>query len=657
MSKPVEGQLGLEDFFDLPETPQNTAFRCNTYDEFCRKHRLLLNRQQAEAVKAVDGPNLLLAVPGSGKTTVMIARIGYMIACKGITPSSILAMTYTKAATKDMNKRFSKMFKKTLGVDVEFRTINGVSDVIIKRFGYSSGIPSRKLMDNEGSRSAVIRQIMQKYQSSYPTDAEVQEAALAISYAKNMMLTISEISTIQTRVKNVDSIYLDYQEYLEDHDRMDYDDQMIFALQILQTNTFALEKLREEYQYICVDEAQDTSKIQHEIIRLLAGPKANLFMVGDEDQSIYGFRAAYPKALLDFTVEYPEGRVLLMERNYRSSRQIVDAAQAFISENTDRIAKTMVANRDYEDTDIEFIPAPSRKIQYEILLESIKDGPTDTAVLFRENDSMIPLANLCLRQNIPFKAKKTDFHFFTNRAVCDVLAFLRFANDQYDEASFMRIYFKSRYRFSKDMAERAAAYANKNKLKITVALIQMPGLYPYQVDYAKRFAGAMNLLAEMTDGVEAIQYVEEKLGYEEFAESSEISLSKVSTLEALARQERTTKTLLSRTPFLERELGKEKIGTGKGVTFSTVHSSKGLEYDTVYLIDVFDGSFPISEKPTWTMSSEEHKNYMEERRLFYVAITRARHTLRVFRIAQCKSSFVTELERITQDTKRPSATF
>jgi DNA helicase-2/ATP-dependent DNA helicase PcrA len=640
MRNPVDGQFGIDGFFDLPSVTTEYP-SCDTYEEFCHKYKISLNNQQAEAVQAVVGPNLLLAVPGSGKTTVLIARLGYMIICKGISPKNILAMTYTKAATQDMNKRFAKVFGKKLGEEMEFRTINGISDIIVKRYGRKAGLAPRELVADENKSNAIIRQILIKYLDSYPTDGDIKEAALMISYAKNMVMSITDIRNEKFSLKKAAEIYNDYCIYMDDHGLMDYDDQIIYALDILRNNPDILQQLRDEYQYICVDEAQDTSKIQHQLIYVLAGPRANLFMVGDEDQSIYGFRAAFPQALLDFRENYPGGRVLLMERNYRSTATIVGKAGTFIEKNSDRYDKKIIPNRSGGE-DVVSIEVATRNEQYEYLLDVIRRKPEDTAIIYRENDSMIPLANLCLKHGLPFKAKGLNLHFFTNKVVQDIANFMRLGKSPIDEVAFMRTYYKSYYKFRKDVAEAAVKVAKADGVTILDALYSLPNLSPAQQSNAKQYSYAITRLSKINDPTAAIDYVLEDLGYQDYIETNELGEAKIGIMRVLAGQEKTIEDFLNRLAFLEMELEKSHT-KADAVTFTTVHSSKGLEYDTVYLLDAFDGLFPCNNKSTGNMTRKEYKEYMEERRLFYVAITRAKNKLVVFDIQSLPSKFINEI--------------
>ena len=285
-------------------------------------HMAALNPQQRAAVAAVDGPVLLLAVPGSGKTTVLITRLGYMTEVCGIAPESILTMTYTVAATQEMRARFAARFGEAEAARMEFRTINGVAARIIALYSRMYGRTPPDLLQSESETTPLLLQLWQSINHEYAAESTLKELRTAITYIKNMCLTDAEIDELETDLENLPELYRAYQQALKARHKMDYDDQLCFALQILNAAPAVAAAFRKRYRYFCVDESQDTSRVQHEIIRVLAQQSGNLFMVGDEDQSIYGFRAAYPQALMDFEKTYPGARVLLMEENYRSREPI-----------------------------------------------------------------------------------------------------------------------------------------------------------------------------------------------------------------------------------------------------------------------------------------------------------------------------------------------
>ncbi|MBQ9746761.1 MAG: ATP-dependent helicase, partial [Clostridia bacterium] len=307
--------------------------------EFKENFNIQLNEQQLAAVKAVDGHVLLLAVPGSGKTTVLITRLGYMVYCLGIEPRSILTMTYTVAATHEMRERFCSVFGEEMREALEFRTINGVCAKIIASYEQLTRGRAFTLVTDEKELSTALSAIYKECTGEFPTESDIKGVRTMITYAKNMLLSAEEVEGMDEEGLPFSKIYQKYNSMLKAQKLMDYDDQMVYAHKILRMYPEILERVAKRYRYICVDEAQDTSKIQHAIISLLAKNSGNLFMVGDEDQSIYGFRAAYPQALLAFEAEHTGAKVLKMEENFRSGTKIVEAADRFIGKNTLRHPK------------------------------------------------------------------------------------------------------------------------------------------------------------------------------------------------------------------------------------------------------------------------------------------------------------------------------
>ena len=330
---------------------------------------ITLSPQQLTAVQAVEGPVLLLAVPGSGKTTVLVTRLGYMVKCCSVYPEEILTLTYTVAATKDMAERFRYLFGSELALRMEFRTINGICSKVIYEYGRRIGKTAFELLTDEKQIAGMLSQIYVQEAGEYPTESDLQSVRSYITYIKNSMLSESEIREFEKECEGIPiaRIYQRYCSRMREEKLMDYDDQLLHAYTILKKVPQVLSDFQKKYHYICVDEAQDTSRIQHEIIKLLAGANDNLFMVGDEDQSIYGFRAAYPQALLDFEKDHKNAQVLLMEENFRSNARIVERADHFIRKNTLRHKKEMHATREPQQ-DVHVIELSSRGAQYTCLL-------------------------------------------------------------------------------------------------------------------------------------------------------------------------------------------------------------------------------------------------------------------------------------------------
>lgn len=460
-----------------------------TFTEFVHNYHIQLNEQQMQAVQATEGPVLLLAVPGSGKTTVLVSRLGYMIYCLGITPESILTVTYTVAATNDMRRRFAGMFGEVDAERLEFRTINGISQKVLQYFARRTGKTPFQVADKEAV--AVIKQSFLEVTGKYATENDIKETQLDITYAKNMRLTQKEIGKMDTDVDNFPEIFRTYNNKLRQMQMIDYDDQMIYALRILEQYPEVLAHFREQYRYFCVDEAQDTSKIQHDMIDLLAAQSRNLFMVGDEDQSIYGFRAAYPQAFISFEDRHQGARILLMETNYRSRQEIVRAADALIRRNKNRHPKKMTAAREAGGCVTE-IKAVSRQGQYNYLLKVAQDCEQETAVLYRNNESALPLIDLLERKGLSYRVKSSDMTFFSHPVVNDICDFIQLSLDPWDGETFLRIYYKMGAGISK-MAATEAVNANTRRLTLLDTVAEMDGVSVYTRKQCKALATHLDL--------------------------------------------------------------------------------------------------------------------------------------------------------------------
>lgn len=608
-----------------------------TYQEFKNKYSLKLNKQQDEAVQSVKGSTLLLAVPGSGKTTVLVSRLGYMIYGLGIDPESILTMTYTIAATKDMKSRFVSFFGDEYAERLEFRTINGVCAKIIMRYESLMGRKAFELVTDERQTATLISQIYRDVEKDFPTESDIKTIRTLITYVKNMMLSRDEIKTYDEGIA-FSEIYEKYNFHLRSSKRMDYDDQMLYAYKILNQYPDILAEVREKYKYICVDEAQDTSKIQHAIIKLIAGDIPNLFMVGDEDQSIYGFRAAYPDALLNFESDYKNSKILLMEENFRSKGNIVSMAQRFIEGNKYRHKKNMYTERDM-GKNVRKIELSAREAQYSYLLQVASNPEKYTAVLYRDNESALPLIDLFERNGIKYNAKAFDSSFFSNRVVRDIADIINFSANFYDTELFLRIYYKLSTYLTKEMAQAACRISEERGISILDAIFELDGLSKGTEKACRSIYTHFHSLASEKAG-NIIYRIANFMGYNDYLERMGIKTGKISILENIASRIYSGNEFLERLGELAEIVSNHKYDRECRFVLSTVHSSKGLEYDCVYLIDVIDSFFPETVVTNYNNADEDEiKAYEEERRLFYVAVTRAREELAVFSYAREISCF------------------
>lgn len=614
------------------------------YTDFKNKYGIILNDQQDAAVQAIEGPVLLLAVPGSGKTTVLVSRLGYMIYEQGIDPGNVLTITYTVAATADMKARFVSKFGDEFADRVEFRTINGICQLILNYFGRITGKKPFDLADKKANE--IIKTVFKEINKSFATESDIKNISTAISYAKNMCLTQEEIDELKVEVDNFSDIYSEYNRLLKENSLIDYDDQMVYAYKILKNTPAVLEHFQNLYRYICVDEAQDTSKIQHMIIQLLANKYNNLFMVGDEDQSIYGFRAAYPQGLLDFEKNHSNAKVLLMESNYRSRSEIVVEADAFIQKNKYRHKKTMRATRESGGC-IRNIELSNRRNQYNYLLKVAKDCKIQTAVLYRNNESVIPLIDLLDKNNVSYNLKKSDMVFFSHPVVTDILDILRFSLDPTNPEIFMRIYYKMGIPLKKVYAQQMANMAD-GKQNVFSYANQVKDMPAYSINACKYLINDLNYIAKATAD-KAIYSVMNKLAYDSYITDHGMDYVKADILQLLSNNISTVTAFLDRIVELQGLFEVGKSDRTANFILSTMHSSKGIEYDQVYLMDMLNGVMPSDTDKGKKKSESEEMLLEEERRLFYVAMTRAKEQLHIFTFKDGSTSdFCKEVFKINE---------
>ena len=602
-----------------------------TPEEFTARYMPQFSEQQKAAVRETEGPVLLLAVPGSGKTTVLVTRLGYMALCCGIDPAHILAVTYTVAATRELRARFTARFPELAGQTPEFRTINGLSSKIIEACGRQRG-PAFALQENAGELAALVGRIYQALNGDYPTDSTIREVRTAITYCKNMMLSADEIAAQDFGLPRFSELYTHYCAALREARQMDYDDQMAYALAILRKQPEILAEFQVRYPYLCVDESQDTSRVQHAIIELLAKKTGNLFMVGDEDQSIYGFRAAYPEALLRFSSVWPGAKTLLLEDNYRSTPEILAACNSLISKNANRIKKDLLpmlpggapvlchhaANSEQE----------SRWIAAQIkTLHKAGTPYRDMAVLYRAHYITRGVEEILLKEKIPYTIY-SGVQFFARAEIKDALSYLRMIACR-DDLSFLRIANVPK----RNLGERRMAflkdYAAQNGCSLYDALRRNLDSELLRGTKGGKFVSLIESFTGIYDQMpvsELLAAVLNESGYEAMLRT-EGSQMRLDNLAELKQSVYTYETTCGEECTLEHYLAHVALFTNADlddprdqVRLMTVHSAKGLEFPHVFLCAMNEGIFP--SKKTRTLPGME-----EERRLCFVAMTRAQKAL------------------------------
>jgi DNA helicase-2/ATP-dependent DNA helicase PcrA len=604
-----------------------------TFEEFTGRFGVKLNERQREAVRATDGPVLLLAVPGSGKTTVIVARIAYMLYCLGVEPGRILTMTYTVAATNEMRARFAAKFGGEYAGSLEFCTINALCARIINRYGATRGREIFDLVEGQPGGGAAGR-IYRIYSALYgrpPSESDIRDIKTHITYCKNMQLRRSEMSSIKLEGADFSEIYEAYRTNLTRDRLMDYDDQLRHAFTILRKYPDILSELHNRYHYINVDEAQDTSRIQHSIIALLASGRRNLFMVGDEDQSIYGFRAAYPRALLEFDRVYAPAVTLLMERNYRSSGEIVERANRFIAQNTARYSKRMITANSWGEP-MRRTAVSDMALQYHYLADAAARSERETAVLYRNNDSALPVIDVLDKIGVKYSGGPSDAAFFTNYIVRDIAGIIRFALFPGELDLFLSIYRQLDLRLREDAVVRLSERCGASRRRDVIKTLLSDKLLGRTT--VARVVSLRDALGDIraARGSDTVTAAIELTGYGRYLKSKRADSQRISILKALAELNSGAEPLLRRLGEL-RELIIARAKGGGGVKsrfiLSTIHSAKGLEFDRVILIDAVQGVLPSVEVPADGSRLDERELALleEERRVFYVGITRAKRFL------------------------------
>lgn len=598
---------------------------------------LSFTQQQLQAIETIDGPVLLLAVPGAGKTTVMVSRIASMIYEHGIAPSSILTITFSKAGARDMRRRYEGLFGQLEKETPLFCTIHSFCYQVVGSYCQATGGVAPQLIEAR-ERSMALREIYQRINQEFLSEDLEEELVSNLSFIKNAMLRQEDVEqnekqpaekrVLETQVKNLWSIYKVYNNFKRDNGLMDFDDMLSYTLTILKKYPQILEYYQDRYPYLCVDEAQDTSKLQHAVIGLLAQKSQNLFLVGDEDQSIYRFRGACPENLLEFPKQYPKAKLLKMEENFRSTGEIVEHANRFISFNKQRYPKNMFTHNE-RGGPIEVKKLHDFADQYHAAIEAYLAEPGTTAFIYRNNLSAVPIADILDRNDVDFYIKEHKARLKNNYVVSDVLAFFSLSFDPKDFAAFSRIFYKTSSCLKRNMLSRipqGPLMEGESYFDRMVTLCdenQNTG----KIRYISMMVEQLHKM-EPVKAMECILYQIGYLGYLEFTSGAGYSMQaqKLNILMSLASRVSTVEQFLDRIDELDEIVVQHAQRPQARLTLTTAHSAKGLEFDTVVLLDCMDDIFPAhSAVEKWKLGMEEEME--EEARLFYVACTRARKRL------------------------------
>ena len=621
-----------------------------------RQKHIKLNEVQKQAVINSEGALLLLATPGSGKTTTMIMKIGYLIEVKGVKAEEIKAVTFSRVAAIEMKNRFKRFFPNLDSVD--FSTIHSLAFKIVVEYFKKCKVTFR-MIEGEQIRDKrdILRDIFKNITKENITEDQMEEISTYISYIKNKLIPRDKWSEVDCSIKFAADIMESYENYKDDGDvlLLDYDDMLVYAKKALENDEDILKYYQNLYDYVLTDESQDTSLVQHYIIEKIVKKHGNLCVVADDDQAIYSWRGAEPAYLMEFKKVYPEASILYMEQNYRSSKDIVTVANSFIKWNKNRYEKNMFTENDfYKPIVIKKLSDYKRQAKY--LIDAISNSEAGVAILYRNNSSSIILVNELEIAGISFYIKDDDKKFFKHWVVEDVLNFMRLAYLNRSVTVFERIYTKINGYISTRQMEQLKSINNNESVFIN--LLNNIQLESYQYKYIQECQDIFLKMKEMKPSI-IIYTIRHRLGYEKALEricsrlgfKKEYLLGILNTLEEIAEGINTMEEFVGRLNYLESVIKTAKNNRTAKVTLSTFHSAKGLEFENVYMIDLLEGIIPATTDIEQYKKGKE-KAIEEARRLFYVGMTRAKNKLELISYEKrdnekvFESQFVTAVRKI-----------
>lgn len=607
-----------------------------------------LNHAQTEAVAHNKGPCMVLAGPGSGKTLTIAKRIEYLIMKHKVRPEEILVITFTKYAAWEMKNRTRSICGPS-SYAVTFGTFHGIYYGILK-WAYRLN-QSNLLSDEEKYR--ILREILPGIDWDQEPEADeekdyLQELAIEIGNVKNNCMDIEEYEPVKYTTEKFRKLYRTYEETKKKYRKIDFEDMLIQCRDLFMKRPDILKKWQEKFQYILVDEFQDANQAQYDVVRMLAAPQDNLFVVGDDDQSVYGFRGAKPGIMKEFMKDYPKARQILLDVNYRSSGYIVKGALRVIGNNKIRFEKKIEAFRKPDETvHVQEVKDPVQEAEY--VLERIREyrekgvSYTEMAVLYRTNVDARAMSELMTEYQIPFVMKEHLNNIYEHFIALDMISYLRLSQGEYDRKYFLQI------------ANRPNRYLTRESMKTgNVSYESLRRYYrdkDWMVDRIDQLEWDMKMICDKTPYA-AIQYIRKRMGYDEFLKEY-AAYRKISSedlfavLEEIWQNSKGYGTIKEWFEHIE-SYGKmlkeqnKKNGEKEGVNLMTMHAAKGLEFDTVFVIEANEGSCPYKK----ATADEEIE---EERRLFYVAMTRAKRKLVISYVKEkngkdlLPSRFVSEL--------------
>jgi DNA helicase II / ATP-dependent DNA helicase PcrA len=602
-----------------------------------------LNPEQQSAVKATDGPLLLMAGAGSGKTRVLTHRIAYLIVEKRVNPYNILAITFTNKAAREMRERIGKMMGGA-AEEIWISTFHSMCVRILRRDIDRMGFNRNFTILDPGDQQSVVKGIL-KDKNLDPKKYDPRALLGAISSAKNELIDPEEYAKTAGGYfeQTVSDVYTEYQRRLRKNQALDFDDLIMMTIQLFQRVPEVLEYYQRKFQYIHVDEYQDTNRAQYMLVKFLANRFKNLCVVGDSDQSIYRWRGADIANILSFEKDYPNATVILLEQNYRSTKRILLAANKVIENNTTRKAKNLWTENP-EGNKLVYYRADSEQGEAQFVAGKIKeltrDGKyklSDVAILYRTNAQSRVMEEVLLKSNIEYSIVGGT-KFYDRKEIKDMLAYLRLIANPDDDISLQRIINVPKRGIGSSSIDKMADFAAMHDISIFQALdsVELLGLSPKITKGAREFRDLIKNYTQMQEFLSVTELVEDildKSGYREMlkAEKSIEAQSRLENLDELlsvtknfeeVNEDKSLVAFLTDLALVADIDSLDEDGEKTdSITLMTLHSAKGLEFPVVFLIGLEEGVFPHSR------SLMEEAEMEEERRLAYVGITRAEQTL------------------------------
>ncbi len=587
-----------------------------------------VSNAQHQAITHGAGPAIVLAGPGSGKTLVITQRVRYLIEAYHVRPQEILVITFTKAAAQEMQSRFQALSRQR---GVTFGTFHAVFFHILK---YAYHYSAANILTEE-KKYQILQRLLSESGLHFEDEREtLSEIASEISVVKNEQIPLEHYYSKSCPEEVFRGFYRKYEEMHRREGLLDFDDMMTMTYELLTQRADILAAWQRHYRYILVDEFQDINLLQYAILRLLADPERNLFIVGDDDQSIYRFRGAKPEIMLNFPKDYPDAKQIVLDRNFRSVASVIRAAQLVIRENTKRFAKRAVHVRKGQgQIDIREFSGQEHESLYLIkkVQESLEGGipPNEIAVLYRTNQGARPYAERLMEFNIPFEMRDALPNIYEHWIAKDLFAYLHLARERLDRAEFLQV------------MNRPKRYIARDAIDAKVISLETLRTYyedkDWMLDRIDRLELDLRMLKDMAPYA-AVNYIRYGMNYEEYlqeyAKARRMKPEELTDiLDEIQDGCRPFKTVEAwyehLTAYKERLLEQrgKKERDPDAITLATLHSAKGLEFQEVFLVDVNEGTIPHRK-------ASMEADLEEERRLFYVGMTRAKDRLHLFYVRE-----------------------